>query len=319
MIVAMDLNGGDHAPKAVIKGMELAIINGYVKPEELVGIGTASAIDRAMKEKKLRKVELLECPEIILMGDGKNEIIKKKESTIAVGLRGVRDGEYDAFVSAGNTAAMVIWGALILSRLKRGLSPAIAVPLPNEQGPCLLLDAGAIHNATSEDLANCALMGTIYAERVWQINNPVVRLLNIGHETGKGNDSLKQGHQLLLDLHQQDMINFGGNIEGDEIFIEPANVIVCSGEIGNNTIKVAEGVKKLMEKNLAISGKSSLFSGATIKKPITRKSAGLSCSASTATSLSLMANPGRSLSLMPSAEPKWKLKPMWSAISKMNC
>jgi len=260
MSIAIDLNGGDFAPKAVIKGIELALKLNYIRREELICLGTQEAIATAQQNKKMAGLLFLECSEAILMADGKEIIAKKKKSTIAMGIKllKIRDGMSEeniapidslvsAFVSAGNTAAMVIWGTIILSRIKRRLKPAIAVPIPNESGPCLLLDSGAIHDAQAVDLANCAIMGSIYAREIWQLKEPIVKLLNIGGESGKGNDTLKLADQLL---RQEASVNYQGNIEGDKIFTDQVNVIVCPGEIGNNTLKVSEGVIKLVKDKL---------------------------------------------------------------------
>lgn len=250
MIIAIDLNGGDHAPKAVIKGIELALKMNFIQPGELLILGTVEAIHLMQREKKLRYLFSVICEQKIAMHDSMSEIIRKKKSAIALGLKLVKQEKVNAFVSAGNTSAMVLWGNYYLQPLKRKLSPAIAVPLPNEGGPCLLLDAGAIHNASDTDLLNCAIMGSIYAKKIWQLKAPIVRLLNIGREEIKGNEVLKSAHQLMRDCHEKGVINFQGNIEGDKIFIEPANVVVCPGELGNNTLKVAEGAVKLVQSKL---------------------------------------------------------------------
>jgi len=250
MKIAIDLNGGDYAPKAVIKGIELAVKMGYCSLTEIIALGTTGAIKLAQQEKKLTGLKFFECQEEIEMHEKAMEIVKKKFSTIAHGTTMVKEGKADAFVSAGNTAAMVICGVRNLGRIKRGVSPAIAVPLPNDHGPCLLLDAGAIPNASAADLNNCAIMGSIYAKRIWGLDQPIVRLLNIGREIGKGNDTLKLAGQLLTEADSNGSINFQGNIEGDRIFTEQANVIVCPGELGNNTLKVAEGAVKLIQSKL---------------------------------------------------------------------
>lgn len=252
MKIAIDLDGGDHAPKAVIKGIEMALKLEFVKPAELIILGTTEAVLLMQRERKLRYLANHFCEQTIEMHDSMPEIIKKKKSAIASGLKLVKQGKADAFVSAGNTGAMVIWGNYYLQPLKRRLAPAIAIPLPNQSGPCLLLDAGAIHNASDIDLLHCAIMGSIYAKKIWGIELPIVRLLNIGREEAKGNETLKSANRLLSDLHQQGRINFQGNIEGDKIFIEPANVIVCPGELGNNTLKVAEGAINLIQSKLGL-------------------------------------------------------------------
>lgn len=250
MKIAVDLNGGDHAPRAAIKGIELAVKLGFAELKEIVALGTAGAINRTFKEKKLGDLFCGECSEMIGMGDDPKTIQSKKFSSIAQGTKMVKQGQTDALVSAGNTAAMVIWGALNLKRIKPGLTPAIAVPIPNESGPCLLLDAGAIHEARPNDLLNCARMGSIYAREIWRIEHPIVRLLNIGREIGKGNETLKEAGKLLAWANGEETVNFQGNIEGDRIFTDQVNVIVCPGEIGNNTVKVAEGAVKLIQSKL---------------------------------------------------------------------
>lgn len=171
---------------------------------------------------------------------------------MAIGIQMIKNGKASAVVSAGNTAGMVILGSLILGRLKNDLKPAIAVPLPNDAGACLLLDSGAGHRATAEELLNFAVMGTIYAQTMWGIEKPIVKLLNIGSEKSKGNKDLRKANELLLESATQGKINYGGNIEGDKVFIELANIIVCSGELGNNTIKVAEGVLNLVKDKMGI-------------------------------------------------------------------
>lgn len=247
--IAVDLNGGDKSPSNIIKGVQLALKLGYIKPEELLLAGTGETVAFAQKNKKIGGLSFLICPEKIEMSDDKEQIRKKKNSTIVGGIKLLKNTNegVGAFVSAGNTGAMVLWGTIILGRIKRGLQPAIAVPLPNERGPCLLLDSGAIHNAQAADLVNCALMGSTYAREIWKLERPIIKLLNIGKESGKGNDTLKLADELLK---QQSDLNYQGNIEGDKIFTEQVNVIVCPGEIGNNTIKVAEGVMKFIKDKL---------------------------------------------------------------------
>lgn len=235
-LIAVDLDGGDKAPDAVIQGIRLAIRCGFVKPKQIRALGTDKAVSRA--QKILRDTPCLEAGEKIEMGDSAIEAIRKKRSSIHQGLIGVANGDFAAFVSMGNTAGVM---AVALKNLRRigDIRPGIAVPLPNALGPCLLLDAGAMHYVKPEALVHYARMGSIYAKSVWSIKNPVVRLVNIGEESCKGDSSLKSAYSLLS---QVDWINFGGNIEPDRIFVEPVNVAVCTGLIGNTIIKTGEGV-----------------------------------------------------------------------------
>lgn len=277
--IVVDCDGGDKAPKAIIKGIKTAINKGFVNPEEILVIGTENSINQLRQQGRLfrlfnylgqknqfsqkiaktlqgfnffidvlAQVNVLVCDEAIEMDDDRQQIIKKRNSSaMALGIKLIKKQQADALVSAGNTAGMVILGSFILGRYTSDLKPAIAVPLPNDSGPCLLLDAGAIHRATPQDLLNCAIMGSTYAQNMWGIKKPTIRLLNIGSERGKGNEDLKMTQEIF---ENNQSINYCGNIEGDKIFVEPANVIVCSGEIGNNTIKVAEGVVNLVKEKM---------------------------------------------------------------------
>jgi len=239
-LIAIDLDGGDKAPDVVFRGIRLAIKYGFVKPRQLRGLGLGETVSRA--QRILGNVSCLEAGEKIDMGDPPMEALRRKRSSIHQGLIGVENGEFSAFVSIGNTAGVMAVALKHLKKLqgKQGdVRPGIAVPLPNATGPCLLLDAGALHAVKPESLINYARMGSIYVESVWGISRPIVRLVNIGEESCKGDLSLTSAYSLLS---QADDVNFGGNIEPDRIFIEPVNVVVCPGLIGNMIIKTGEGV-----------------------------------------------------------------------------
>lgn len=283
-IIVVDLDGGDNAPDAIKRGIKKAIVEDFVEPEEIIAIGTPAAIkkfyelswiDRCWKffrifKNPLEGVLALECAEKIEMDDDYHTISKKRRtSAMGIGISMVKSAKARALVSAGNTAGMVGLGSFILGKPGKNVKPAIAVPLPNNNSNgCLILDAGAIHRASGEDLYNCALMGSIYAQAMWQIEEPIVKLLNIGGEAGKGNPDLKGADCLMFDnsywhcgLNKYrrlpdgslaGKINYHGNIEGDKVFTDDVNVIVCSGEMGNNTIKVAEGVLNLIKGKMGI-------------------------------------------------------------------
>ncbi len=283
-IIVVDLDGGDNAPDAVKRGIKKAIIEDFVEPEEIIAIGTSAAIkkfyelswiDRCWQflrifKNPLEGVLALECTDKIEMDDDYNTIGKKRRtSAMGIGINMVKTAKARALVSAGNTAGMVGLGSFILGKPGKNVKPAIAVPLPNNNSNgCLILDAGAIHRASAEDLYNCALMGSIYAQAMWQIEEPIVKLLNIGGEAGKGNPDIKgadsllhsnsywdlgnKKHKRLPDGSLDGKINYQGNIEGDKVFTDDVNVIVCSGEMGNNTIKVGEGVLNLVKDKMGI-------------------------------------------------------------------
>ena len=174
----------------------------------------------------------------INMSDSAIESRKKKLSTIYQGILGLANKKFSAFVSMGNTAGII---AIALEQLKRitEVRPAIAVPLPNVNGPCLLLDAGALHSVKPSALLDYAHLGLIYVKNVWGLKRPIVKLINIGEESNKGDLLLTSAYELLA---QDSLINFGGNIEPDRIFTEPVNIIICPGLLGNLIIKTGEGV-----------------------------------------------------------------------------
>src|SRR3989344_6960377 len=147
MQVAVDLNGGDYGPKVVIAGIRRAISQGFIRPDEITVIGTPDAMESAHLV-SLRQVEKIECHQAIGMDDGPRGILQKDNSSMRIGIQGVSERRFDAFVSAGNTAGMVALGRKILGSIAPGLKPAIAIPLPNLIGPCLLIDAGANPLAT---------------------------------------------------------------------------------------------------------------------------------------------------------------------------
>ena len=167
-----------------------------------------------------------------------NAVRKKKDATIVVATRLVKQGEADALVSAGSTGAQMAAALLGLGRIKGIERPAIATVLPTVEGGKLILDVGANLDATPEQLCQYALMGSIYAERILGISNPRVGLLNVGSEEGKGNELTQKTFPLLKEA----AINFIGNIEGRDIPYGRADVIVCEGFVGNVLLKWGEGL-----------------------------------------------------------------------------
>jgi len=248
MKIAVDLHGGDRAPEMVFRAIQLAIRNGFVEPEQLIAVGTGLTIRHLRRHFGLKKIEGFEATDVVDMGEPITSALRKRESSIAKGISGIKNGDFQGFVSAGNTAAIVSAGVAILGRLKSNLKPAIAVPIPNSTGPCLLLDAGAsASNIGIFDLLHFAKMGKIYAQIIWDIPDPKVALLNIGSEVGKGDQLLRDAHDLL---GQDDSLNFIGNTEGDRILKDDINVVVCPGIVGNQLLKFGEGVVELISEQL---------------------------------------------------------------------
>ena len=242
MRIAIDLDGGDRGAKTVVSGIKAAIKNGWVSPEQITALGTPESL--AVLLRRTHEVSGIECTEEIAMGEALTPAILHRNCAIVTGIKGVRDGRFDAFVSAGETKAVVGLGKTLLSNGNKKLKPAIAVPLPTISGKCLLVDAGAIIDPRAEDLLHNAQMGCIYVSRVWGIEDPRVGILNIGEEKTKGNDVIRQAHQLL----RQSGLNFvgNGNIEANDIFRGVVDVVACSGHDGNIVLKAGEGIVEML-------------------------------------------------------------------------
>jgi glycerol-3-phosphate acyltransferase PlsX len=180
----------------------------------------------------------------------------KRHSSIVVGLDLVARGEADAFVTAGNTGASMAAAVLGLKRIPGIDRPALAVPFPTRSGPCLLLDVGANAEGRPQNLAQFALMGAVYSERVLGRRRPRVGLLSIGEEESKGSTLIQEAHQQLRGLP----IEFIGNVEGKDIPAGAADVVVMEGFVGNVLIKFAEGLGGMLLELLQREIRSSLWS-----------------------------------------------------------
>ena len=239
MRIALDAMGGDHAPGEIIAGAL------KVAPEidgTLILVGDPSEIESALTGPLPSNIDIHSASEVIGMHEKPMEALrKKKDSSLVVGCRLVKEGQADAFVSAGNTGAVAA-GSLLSWRQIPGIHrPAIATPIPTKHGRFLLLDAGASPDVDPVHMLEFGLMGRAYAEKVMGRKDPKVHLLNIGEEPGKGNAFAKQAHELMSG-HDW----FAGNIEGKEMFRKPCDVVVCDAFVGNIVLKTAEGVSELI-------------------------------------------------------------------------
>jgi glycerol-3-phosphate acyltransferase PlsX len=184
------------------------------------------------------RVSVVNAPEEIGMGEGLLAFRKKKASSIRVGAQLIRDGRADAFVSMGNTGAIVYISRDVLGAIKGVDRPALALLVPGVKGQTLLLDVGANANCQPHNLVQFALMGKIFMEAVVGLKDPRVGLMSIGEEKGKGNDLVKQAFDRL----QEAPLRFIGNVEGKDLFSGAADVVVSDGFTGNVALKVIEGV-----------------------------------------------------------------------------
>jgi len=243
--IVVDAMGGDHAPDVAVEGAVHAARGGGVS---LVLTGPEATIrplaarlaggDAALEALPIRFVD---APEVISMDEQPvSAIRRKKQSSILVGLRLVRDNEADAFVSAGNTGAIMAAATLVLGRLPGVERPALAALLPTRDGTTVLVDVGANIDVKPQHLEQFAIMGACLSRAVRGIENPRVALLSIGEEEGKGNELLRGVHQVL----KRAPINFVGNVDGKDVFSGHADVIVTDGFTGNAILKSCESLVK---------------------------------------------------------------------------
>jgi len=237
--------GGDFAPRNVVAGAVEAMREAKDRLDILF-VGPQTVVEEELHrltENNL-KHQIVNAPSIITMDDGAMAAVReKKDSSIAVGVSLHKEGAADAFVSAGNTGAVMSASTLILGRIEGIGRPTIGAFFPSEKGVCLLLDAGANVDCRPQHLYEFAVMGTIYAREMLMLPNPTVGLLSIGEESSKGNDLTREAHQLLA----KSRLNFIGNVEGRDILKGKASVVVCDGFVGNVVLKFAEGVLDLLK------------------------------------------------------------------------
>ncbi len=246
MKIAVDAMGGDYAPREIVFG---AVRAARKFDCEIVLVGDEEKIRHVLsREKDWKKLPITIRPttQVIEMGEHPADAVRqKKDSSIVVATRMVKDGECDAVLSAGSTGAAVTAAQLILKRIKGIGRPTIATPMPTPKSLTLLLDSGANVDSKPEHLVQSALMGSIYAEYVYGRKNPRVGLLNIGEEETKGNEQAKATYALLKQMHT---INFCGNAEGRDVPKGNFDVVICDGFVGNIVLKFAEGLAKTLVK-----------------------------------------------------------------------
>ena len=252
LTIAVDAMGGDHAPKSEVEGAIRAAEELGVRVI-LVGVERVIRSELAQHPQSTSlPIEVHHASEFITMEDSAAKAVRtKKDSSIRIAARLVRDGAADGMVSAGNTGAVMATAKIVLGVIRGVTRPALASALPSAKGsPVVLLDVGANVDCKPEMLAQFAVMGEIYSRIIFHNSNPRVGLLSIGEEEHKGNDLTKAAMPLIKSLP----INFIGNVEGRDIFSGMADVVVCDGFIGNVALKVSEGlvdmIRDMLKKDL---------------------------------------------------------------------
>lgn len=241
MKIAVDAMGGDYSPREAVRGGLQAIEE---KNLQIIFVGREEAIKEELAAAGYQgglngPVSIVDASEVIAMDEHPATAVRKKRnSSIVVANRLVKEGEAGAVVSAGNTGAAMAASLLTLGRIPGIARPAIAIPMPTLRGVTILLDAGANADCDPRDLLQFGLMGTVYAEAIMGIPSPRVGLLSIGEEETKGNRLVLESHELF----KKSGLNFTGNIEGQDLPRGLCDVAVCDGFVGNIVLKLTEGV-----------------------------------------------------------------------------
>ena len=241
MRIAVDAMGGDFAPKEIVRG---AVEAAKKYDCEIVLVGDEEQIRAEMhgENPAALRISIVHASEVIGMNEHPAETVRsKKDSSVVVATRLVKDGSCDAVFSAGSTGAAVAAAQLILHRIRGVGRPAIATPMPTPDGVTLMLDSGANVDSKPEHLVQSGVMGSLYAQYVFGIEHPRVGLLNIGEEETKGNEQVKETYQLLK---VEPNIHFCGNAEGRDVPKGNFDVVICDGFVGNVVLKFAEGLAK---------------------------------------------------------------------------
>jgi len=244
--IAVDAMGGDRAPRCEVEGALLATELGI----QVVLVGNEELVRKELKRHGIRRppLEVVHASEVITMEDGAAKSARqKRDSSLRVATRMVRDGKAQGVVSAGNTGAIMATAKIVLGALPSVDRPALAAIFPALGGKMVvLIDVGANVDCKPQQLLQFAVMGETYSRLMWNVTSPRVGLLSIGAEESKGNDVTRETYRLL----QQEPLNFVGNVEGGDLYSGAVDVIVCDGFVGNIALKISEGLADTLKQLL---------------------------------------------------------------------
>lgn len=242
MRIIIDAFGGDNAPLEIIKGCRQAMDE--MKDVQIVLTGSEEKIRACAKENNisLDGMEILDCNDVMTMEDDPASIRSRKDSSMAVGLRALADGQGDAFASAGNSGALVVGATLFVRRIKGIRRAAFGQVIPTATGCTMVLDIGANVECKPSDMVQFGMMGSAYMEKVMGKKNPTIGLANVGTEDHKGGPFQHEAFALL----KESGLNFVGNVEGRDLPEGKVDVIVCDGFVGNLMLKTYEGVAMVL-------------------------------------------------------------------------
>ncbi len=253
MKIIIDAMGGDYAPAAAVEGGLLAVRELGVK---IAFVGVRGEVEKELARHTYTAgdIEIIHAPQVIGMLDPATSSIRsKKDSSISEGIRLLKEHSFDAFVSAGNTGAVVCAASVFLGMLPGVERPAIGLVIPTLRDFTFLIDVGANTDPKPKHLMHSALMARIYSQSVLGRSNPAIGLLNIGEEATKGTDFAKETYKMF----SEHIENFIGNVEASEIFAGKSDCVICDGFVGNVVIKVSEGLMESAGKLIKREVKSS--------------------------------------------------------------
>ncbi len=270
--IAVDAMGGDLAPDAILSGVVNSLPQ--VKDTKIFLFGPEALLRDKLKQYQYdeSRIEIVDAPDVISLHESPVLAVRrKKDSSIVKGMHFVKEGNADAFISAGSSGAILAGGQLIVGRIKGIQRPPLGALIPTRKGVCLLVDCGANVDAKPEWLRQFAEMGSIYIRDMLGVKNPTVGLVNIGAEEEKGNALVKEAMPLLK---EDNALNFIGSVEARDIVDGNCDVVVADAFVGNVVLKMYEGVGKMLlteiTDTLKHSGHKTLL-GAALIKPALKK------------------------------------------------
>lgn len=261
--------GGDHAPEMVVAGAIIAVSENGM---ECALVGDESILKTLLRGARTgheipRNISIVHAPEVVAMSDLPTQIIRKKQSSMAVAYGLVKDEKVDSIFSAGNSGALVAGGRHLLGLIDGVEKPGLLITFPTLTGrDVIIIDAGAATDYKASELVILARMGKVYAEEIMGLENPSIGLLNIGEEKFKGSDYVRKAYKLF----EETELNFRGNIEGNSIIESVVDIVVCDGFVGNTILKSAEGtfgfIINILKQEITRDFRSKL--GALLLKPV---------------------------------------------------